>query len=334
VLIYPRQRYACIQCGKSCGHWRIWVEPELVSSLRAHPLALRLEVAGHTYLEPEAHGWFRLAYDPEGRCWFLQDGHLCGLHASTGWKSKPRACRQFPFFLLKTPEGYQVGLSFRCTAVQQNHGVEWSLHQPDLEDLIGSGQYPEVGFQDARVGDFALSWELYKSWEQGWRSLLEQGQTLSQAVWPELKDCLKLQLTPMAFESLLDSWAASAVALLEGDSSIATALQQGQSYLSPRWGEVAPQATAFAPPNPDFALRYLDHGLERKSLWLGQDFLAQCLMMLVAERMLRYYARAYDQAFALDRVEGEWMAHRQDLGPIESGLSQTLLQFSHRQQPP
>lgn len=94
------------------------------------------------------------------------------------------------------------------------------------------------------------------------------------------------------------------------------------------------QPSPFGPPNTDSAQRYLDHVLERKSLWLGQDFLAQWLMLLVAERMLRYYARTFDPSFALDRVEGEWMAHRSDLGPIESGLSQTLLQFSHRRPPP
>ncbi|MBT9583107.1 YkgJ family cysteine cluster protein [bacterium] len=327
-FVFPQQRYACIQCGKSCGQWRIWVEPSLLDSLRQHPLALRLEVAGQSYLEVEEGGLHRLGFDQQGRCFFLQDQHLCGLHASTGWQSKPRACRQFPFFLVETPEGVQVGLSFRCAAVQRDHGVEWSEHQHDLSQLLASGNYPKVGFDPAPVGRRSLTWSTYMQWEQDWRECLQSGQSLAAAVYARLQPLLDLLLDLNSFLALLEQSSASAVAWLEGDASIAEALNEECAYVSPRRGPVSAVAEPFrVTPGETFA-RYLGHVLERKSLWLGRSFLGRLLLVLVGERLLHYYANSFqDLGAALDLVEGEWLAHSEDLGPLEETLAATLLQF-------
>lgn len=319
---FPRQRYGCVQCGKSCGQWRIWVEPELVESIQNHPLALELPV-----LEPEAGGWHRLSYDGEGRCKFLRPDLLCGLHASTGWRSKPRACRQFPFFLMETPDGLQVGLSFRCTAVQQDHGVDWSEHLADLEDLAGSGQYPRAGFEPARLGSVELPWPDYLQWEAEWIGHLDRGGPLSLVVYRRVQPFLSLLLDFASWENMLDHFSASAVALLEGDPRLAPALLQGKSYQSPRRGRVSacPQPFRGRPP----AGRYLSHVLERKTLWLGPSFLGKLLSLLVAERLLRYYTQSLGEfSDAVELVEGEWVAHRDDLGPLEESLAATLLQFA------
>lgn len=322
---FPRQRYACIQCGKSCGQWRIWVEPELVDSIQNHPLALELPV-----VEPEAGGWHRLSYDAEGRCKFLQTDRLCGLHATTGWRSKPRACRQFPFFLMETPEGMQVGLSFRCTAVQQDHGVDWENHLADLSDLAESGQYPRVGFERAQMGRFGLEWATYLEWEAAWQAQLENRVALSAAVYQQLQPALALLLDEPSWENMLNHFAASAVALLEGDSQIAGAVLSGQTYQSPRRGQILGLAEPFDWERPDAqSQRYLSHVLERKTLWQGSSFLGRLLLVLVGERLLRYYGRIFaDYWTAVELVEGEWLAHRDDLGELELNLAEIVLQYA------
>lgn len=298
-LLYPRQRYQCVQCGKSCGEWRIWVEPELVSQLRQHPLALRLEVAGESFLQQDEDGWNYLVYDSNRRCHFLKDERLCGLHASSGWLSKPRACRQFPFFLLVTPQGVQVGLSFRCSAVQQDVGVEWLEHEADLRQLLDSGDYQRVGFEPAQYGLRRLEWAEYLGWERDWIQRL-QDCSLEEI----FQGHLELILPHSEFARLLRGWTRSACELLRVD-------------LPPSDPQVDPQSA-----------RYLEHVLERKYLWSGGDLLGRMALMLVAERLL-WGARAGGQSWgqAFDLVEGQWLGHRDDLGPVQAGLAQTLLQF-------
>ncbi|MBX3166288.1 MAG: YkgJ family cysteine cluster protein [Candidatus Eremiobacteraeota bacterium] len=300
-MIFPKQRYQCIQCGKSCGQWRIWVEPDLVDSLRRHPLALRLQVAGQPYLVEHEGGWHHLGYDKNGRCFFLEGERRCGLHASTGWLSKPRACRQFPFFLVETPDGTQVGLSFRCSAVQQNLGVDWEQHRNDLEQLAGSGAYRRVGFEATSMGPVRLEWRDYLGWEASWREQLLRGFCLRAIFYHHLVTHLGLELAEVDFARLVQNWTLSALALLQTPLELAELKSNGES------------------------IRYFEHVLERKWLWLGENFLGRMLLLLVGEQL---YWSAGDKA--LDLVEGEWLGHREDLGPVEHGLADTMLQFCHR----
>lgn len=297
-MIFPKQRYQCIQCGKSCGQWRIWVEPDLVDSLRQHPLALRLQVVGQTYLLEHENGWHHLGYDEKGRCFFLEGERRCGLHASTGWLSKPRACRQFPFFLVQTPDGTQVGLSFRCSAVQQDVGVDWQQHQSDLEQLVNSGVYRRVGFEPVRMGGLELDWPTYLNWEADWRS---QSRPLRAIFYDHLVRHLGLGLEEPDFARLLQNWTASALSLLQTTLRL---VEVGSDFQS---------------------TRYFNHVLERKWLWLGENFLGRMLLLLVGEQL--YWSAQEAGVNAFDLVEGEWLGHREDLGPVEQGLADTLLQF-------
>ena len=305
-LIYPKQRYQCIQCGKSCGHWRIWVEPDLVESLREHPLALRPQVAGQSYLMEEPDGWNRLGYDAQGRCFFLEEDKRCGLHSSTGWLSKPRACRQFPFFLAETPDGIQVGLSFRCSAVQQDQGLEWAAHEADLHSLVESGNYPRLGFEPVVWGRSWLQWEVYLSWERLWREQLALGHTVERIFHQHLCQELHLGLEQKEFAQVVERWTFSALQLLRTEP---------------------PDLLPAAASSPE-SVRYFDHVLERKALWSGSDFLGRMLLVLVGERLLvTVLANGGSWSSAFDLVEGEWLGHREDLAPVEQGLARFLLQF-------
>lgn len=290
-LIFPEQRYSCLRCGKSCGHWRIWVEPDRVEPLRRHPLALELEVRNQPYLRAEENGWYSLQHDDHGRCPFLRRDDLCGLHAESGWSAKPRACRQFPFFLVGTPDGVQVGLSFRCTALQENHGGDWEEHRADLEELIQTGDYPRVGHQPALLGPVRLEWCAYLDLERTWRQALAEGFSLGPLATEFLGKSLSLPWQTADWERWLGHW---------------------ETRLDPLLGD--------SPSGPSaYVARYLSHVLERKWLWCGQSWLGRLLQLLLAERMLRKWS--------VEEVEGRWLAHRADLEGLETVLSDQLLQF-------
>jgi Fe-S-cluster containining protein len=325
--LFPEQRYACVNCGKSCGGWRIWVEPELVEPIRKHALAFEQQVVG-----TEPGGGHSLRYDERGGCFFLRQDRLCALHADTGWQSKPRACRQFPFFLVQTPDGLQVGLSFKCTAVQQNQGSNWTDHLPGLEELAASGEYPRIGFTPAELGRAQLSWREYLEWEAGWRRGLAAGEPLVVLVWRSLQPLLGLMLDARSLEGLVQSLAATAVGYLECRDhdcigQVSAALQAGEGYVSARRGPVSGLQEPFTGEAalPDLT-RYLAHLLERKTLWEGRHFVGRLLMLLVAEKLVLYYSRVGPFWEAVELVEGEWLGHREQEG-LAAGFAATLLQF-------
>ena len=313
-LIYPRQRYACIQCGKSCSGWSVWVEPHETRSLVELPL---LPDGDH----------LRLAQDEQGRCLLLTSDNLCSLHRDHGWQSKPRACRQFPFFLVETPDGIQVGLSFRCTAVQQDVGQEWEQHEAGLRQLVDLG-LPRIGFEPVPIGSYRLDWTTYKGWESDWIQAVPGD--LTGAVAASL--ALALPVEGVTLERLVRLLSASAVGFLESQSqqeaaAVAGALRTGQPYFSFRRGLVAALDDPFGGSPDSQSTRYLAHVLERKSLWMGTSFLGRLLMFLAAQRMLYYYQGLEGFWPAVDRLEGEWLAHRRGLEVLEQQFASTLLQL-------
>lgn len=327
-LLFPRQRYTCIQCGQSCGQWRILVEPERVESLRRHPLALELRVAGQDCLEPvrdaspALEGWYQLRYDAQERCYFLRTDKLCAVHADQGWEAKPRPCRQFPFFLNDTPDGVQVGLSFRCTAVLEDQGVDWQQHRGDLQSLYEGAQYPRLGFEPVQLGAYRLDWQTYKGWEASW---LERPASLSEVVYATLAPCMDLQMLDFEWASLIEQLSQAALGFLEGCApmEVARAFYCQDSFYGRRQARDWP-ATSLAPQEQPLLRRYLDHILERKTLWSSKNWLGRLLMVLVAERLVSYYGPLLGWTEAVKRIEGEWLAHRDDLDEIEENFGQAL----------
>ena len=280
------------------------------------------EAAGKSWQLEQDGPHLRLVQDSEGRCLELSEQNLCKVHPD-----KPLVCRQFPFLLAESPDGVHVGVSFRCTAVFQEQGVDWSEHLPGLEALLARG-VPRIGFESAPIGDYRLDWETYKDWEAHWLRRLPHD--LCDGVASTLG--VALGLHPQSLERLVLMLSASAIGFLEsednyGAAEVAAAVRAEKEYLSTRRGWTAPIRNAFEGELNENAIRYLGHVIERKSVWLGSSFLGRLLMLLTAERMLLYYTRLEGFALAVDRLEGEWLLHRQGLEDVEQTFEETLLQL-------
>ena len=92
-------------------------------------------------------------------------------------------------------------------------------------------------------------------------------------------------------------------------------------------GRVAALDDPFGGSPDSQSTRYLAHVLERKSLWMGSSFLGRLLMLLASQRMLYYYQKLDGFWPAVDRLEGEWLAHRRGLEVLEQQFAATLLQL-------
>lgn len=93
----------------------------------------------------------------EGRCTFLDTRGLCSLHEL----GKPSGCSQFPFLVVRTPEGLKVGASFYCPAIAANAGPPMADSVPRLPAAQSVGHAP----LDSGTGR-TLTWAEYLQLEQ------------------------------------------------------------------------------------------------------------------------------------------------------------------------
>lgn len=341
---FPDLRYDCVQCGKSCGGWRV-----LVDDASRQRLGERL---GYEPFTRGEDGLYRMTFTPDGHCVLQRPDKLCSVHAELGESYKPRTCRQYPFFLVHTPDGPFVGLSFCCTAVKQQAGGPVSAHQAQLEALLREGDYPRVGFgRIAFSPGHSTDWAGYLALEQflraslgdPWRMLAVPARaalstpwetSLGPLVWSELPTPPRNPILDQLEVLLL----AGVIGCLEGRDleemrRVTAELQRGPTTI-----RRVPHAVGFAcavnPALDGEIARYLDQLMHRKYLLLGHTVLSRVAALSMARLVLRFYAAAFAAGAvptsehlhrALDVVEGEMLTHAPDLEPYFQAAEDGLL---------
>lgn len=344
---FPELNYDCVQCGKSCGGWRVLVDDASRKRLEQTELARR---APYPPFVECPDGLFRMGFTPENHCVFQRVDRLCSVHAELGEAAKPRTCRQYPFFLVETPDGPFVGLSFCCTAVQLQAGRPASAHRPLLEELLRDGNYPRVGFDPIPFteghrldwpGYLALEAFLHASLEDNWRMLSVPALAALRTPWGASLGSFPEHAPPR--NPLLDQLEvlllAGILGALEGRDleemrRVTLTLQSGQSCVIPR----VPQPVSFScPTNPLLEgeiRRYLGHLIHRKFLLLGDTVLSRLAALYLARPVLRFYAAAFAGGAApelehlhraFDVVEGEMLTHAPEIAPYFQAAEDGLL---------
>lgn len=167
LFFLPDQNYDCVQCARSCNQgWRIHVDPHTEERIENSPVTLRIvQEKGQqrpVEIDPK-DGSKILARQSDGSCVFLNDEKLCSIHAQMGYQAKPVGCRQFPFQFTLTPDGVYVGISFFCTAAQQNVGRPIEVHEEDLHELLTL--FRPAGWDGpmklCQVGEATVDWPTY-----------------------------------------------------------------------------------------------------------------------------------------------------------------------------
>ena len=132
--------YECVQCGRSCTGWNVWLRDDLADRLKDLPITLRIiEERGQAF--ERVDGILKMHRDEtHSACGYLNEKKLCNIHATLGFQVKPKTCRQFPFFLTRLPDGQvRAGASHCCTAVRGRLGPSLSQSRSDIETLIKEG---------------------------------------------------------------------------------------------------------------------------------------------------------------------------------------------------
>jgi Fe-S-cluster containining protein len=173
--------FTCQHSGACCrSDWRIGVDPGRHARLRGVDWSPREgRPDGELFVplpEPAASGErVEVARRPDGACVFLTPDTRCAIHARLGASAKPRACREFPYQFVDTPDGVAVGLSYACTAVRTGRGRPLGEQRAEIADILASS--PNVRRLPEPIplfGTLTVSWTEYRSLEASVLDLLDE----------------------------------------------------------------------------------------------------------------------------------------------------------------
>ncbi len=128
----------------------------------------------------------------QGGCVFQDDDHLCSIQKKLGFNAKPAPCKRFPYILTSTPGGIIVGLSYVCTAVQQNIGNPLSQQGPTLDELEFISDH-DLSQQKSFIffKDLELNWETYLVFEKSVLKNLKRPQKTPSACMNHIMLCTR-----------------------------------------------------------------------------------------------------------------------------------------------
>ena len=122
-----------------------------------------------------------------GHCVYLGADRLCRVHAELSEEVKPSVCRMFPFRGVRTPLGWDVGLSLSCPTVARGSGPDPrpEAHRTLSALRVISTQLKEVP-EAVPVGDGdSIPFADYQLWERETIEQLSQPDIDPAAVWVE-----------------------------------------------------------------------------------------------------------------------------------------------------
>lgn len=283
-LRFADLRYDCLQCGKSCT-WNpeLKLTPEAAERVTQH-----FQRPGYVPLK-WVDGEARLNPAPEGNCTLNQD-RLCRIHSELGYELKPLGCRMFPFLPVQTPDGFDVGVSFFCTAVQQNHGRPLSEHRELVEGILSELEAEPAQDWALQVDDTTQwNWTQYLDFEDRFRDFIRTGPSGG-----ELLDYLYRVAPGSAREGarwFVGTACSMVVATLEFPDQpearveALDALEAGLPFKGMGGREVPyPQEHPWPDELTSELARYLDHLVFRKFLTRRRAVLLQRLLLLLVLR--------------------------------------------------
>lgn len=131
--IAKEQHYDCIQCGRCCRRFQVFLRPGEVNLVTQAHAALGLPP------EYPPCGLFNgqpyIGSKPDGQCVFL-DTDGCLIHRQFGHAAKPLSCRGYPLNFVSTfPGEASVMARFDCPAVARQHGPPLHSRRHEIEAI-------------------------------------------------------------------------------------------------------------------------------------------------------------------------------------------------------
>ncbi len=120
-----------------------------------------------------------------GRCTFLQEDGLCGIHEELGIEFKPSVCRLFPFRPVRRPGGWDVGLSLACPTVANGTGADALPEALEIiKALAPSSPLLQVVSETVQLeAGCQVSFKVYNAWEEEALATLKDSPSQPAQAW-------------------------------------------------------------------------------------------------------------------------------------------------------
>lgn len=131
--IAEKQHYTCIQCGRCCRRFQVFLRPgEVAQVTQAHAaLGLPPDPAPCALF----NGYPYLGCRNDGHCVFL-DADGCLIHRQFGYAAKPFSCRGYPLNFVSTfPGEASVMARYDCPAVACRQGPPLASRRREIEAI-------------------------------------------------------------------------------------------------------------------------------------------------------------------------------------------------------
>lgn len=165
IFVFPEGfNYQCRGCGRCCRDWNIHVdEPSHQRIVTAgYYEKLTSECGDELFVRDESDGTMSTVRRGSGECVFLDKDTRCVIHREGSYDDKPLGCRQFPFKLIRTPDGIFVGLSFYCESCQRNTGKPLETYQEEMMKWLSQHEYRRIGERDIQLAEgITIDWQGY-----------------------------------------------------------------------------------------------------------------------------------------------------------------------------
>ncbi len=277
-LRFADLRYDCIQCGASCT-WGLEfdLKPATVTKLKQNPVLSREGYQPIKVLE----GQTRTISLENGSCSFFNQEQLCDLHSELGFEHKPVPCQMFPFVPVETPDGFDIGVSFYCSAVQQNTGRPLSEHRSLIEQILPKLQEKQVAADpkswSVRVdSELVWDWQTYRQFEARVIEVI-RAQPLASGLFglfQEVTDTGRLAFSEV--EPVLRQCCASLLATVSSPNDSELRVATFEALLATEVNLTAPVQEFLTDHR-----RYLEHLVFRKFLTRGNSQLQGRLFLLI-----------------------------------------------------
>ncbi len=121
----------------------------------------------------------------DGFCSYLGKDGLCQVHARLGVETKPAVCRMFPYRIVRTPDGWDAGLSLTCPTVAGGRGGD---ALPEAREKLDSFPIFEPLIHEAPPSltlaeGVHASWGEYRAWERKAIALIQNDNVDPAKAW-------------------------------------------------------------------------------------------------------------------------------------------------------
>jgi len=193
ILMAPGSKFSCHSCNRCCSERNVLgpisreERDAILNGFRERGQRHDSDSSQFIPLPGTGGNPVYLLRTQGGFCSYLDRDGMCRIHRDLGEEVKPAVCRTFPFRPVRTPSGWDVGMSLGCPSVVAGQGEEPVAEVQRTLTELGS-RLPvakQVPLNVQLRADSRVAYARYAAWEAATLQALSDAEADPLQVWLE-----------------------------------------------------------------------------------------------------------------------------------------------------